>query len=252
MLIDAHCHLNCLSSVQIEEVTASAGHEYFLIDSSINIRSSLVSLKLSKAHANIYSSLGFHPFNTGEFSADTLTHYEELLQSHKKIVAIGEIGLDYKAISDNPLPVQEEIFKTFVILAKKFNLPIIIHNRMASMKIFSLLDELLPSCEKVVFHCFSYPVDFLEEILKRKGFISFSLNVLRKKEELISSLKKCPPEFLLLETDSPYMKIKERPSSPLDIAEVYSFVSSVKGMEAKNLEATIFSNAKKLFPALGS
>ncbi|HIE36518.1 MAG TPA: hypothetical protein EYP89_04710, partial [Candidatus Omnitrophica bacterium] len=101
--------------------------------------------------------------------------------------------------------------------------------------------------EKIVFHCFSYSTSVLKKITEKKGYVSFSLNILRKKEEIITSLKNCPLECLLLETDSPYMKIGNRDSFPYDIKEVYSFVADLKSIEKKELEEKIFYNTKRLF-----
>jgi len=245
MFIDAHCHINSLGHEKIEKVVSSCQNGYTFIDSSINLSSTLNSLQLSNKYSFIYSAIGFHPFSAKEFSEITIADYKNILQQNKKIVAIGEIGLD--EFADIPLKEQEEIFCRFLILAKEFNLPVIIHNRVSEPNIFGILDKYFTSYEKIIFHCFSYSKDFLDRIIQKRGYASFSLNILRKKKNIIESLKNAPLENMLLETDSPYMKIDQRPSSPLDIEAVYSFAAAAKGLEVEELKKSTYSNSGKLF-----
>ncbi|MBN3040180.1 MAG: TatD family hydrolase [Candidatus Omnitrophica bacterium] len=255
MFIDSHCHFNSLSKIAREE-TASFCKDTFLccfIDSSIDVNSSLASNALSQYYGFIYTSLGFHPFSAGIFCGEVIETYEALIKENKKIVAIGEIGLDYKA--DKSQEVQEEVFKAFIRLAKRHNLPVIIHNRLdpasdnnkKQPRVLEILGQFYPSFEKVIFHCFSYGPDILKPIIKKSGFVSFSLNVLRNKSEIIRSLEECPLENLLLETDSPYMKIKERNSTPLDIDKVYAKVSQAKGINEDKLKEQIVANIHRAF-----
>jgi len=247
MLIDCHCHLNALAKKTREEVIASCRDtgRYVFIDSSIDMNTTLASMALSQYYDFFYTSLGFHPFNAGSFSDEIAQTYEGLIRENNKIVAIGEIGLDYKAevLSQK----QEEVFKSCLRLAKHTNLPIVIHNRFDNPRILDILDQFYTSFERVVFHCFSYGPDMLERILKKGGYISFSLNILRNSEKILASLKSCPLNRLLLETDSPYMKISNVPSTPLDIEQVYNRAAEHKGLEIEALEHQVFLNAQKVF-----
>ena len=245
MLIDTHCHLNSLSLEQIDLVTSSFPKDAFLIDASIDYESSIKSLEVSSQYPFVYSSLGFHPFSVNRFNPDLIEKYRELIKINKKIVAIGEIGLDHKA--DAPLEKQAEILGEFIGLAKQLNLPVLIHNRLDSLKIIEVLDGFFSSYEKVVFHCFSYSPQFLAKIIERKAFVSFSLNVLRNDPKIIASLKECPIQNLLLETDSPYMRIKGKISSPLDIERMYPFAASVKEIDRDKLEEAVWQNAQRAF-----
>ena len=248
MLIDSHCHLNSLSKITREDVISSSNSNYCFIDSSIDLDSSKVSLEISSKHDFVYSALGFHPFSGKSFSPTVIRDYEKLINDNKKVVAIGEIGLDYKA--DFSVQAQEDILSAFIELAKSRGLPVMIHNRWQDTKILDILDKFYTSYEKVVFHCFSYSQDFLAKIIERRGFISFSLNILRKKEEILESLKKCPLDKLLLETDSPYMRVGGKPSTPLDIDKTYSRAAEIKGISKEELEREVFSNIRELFPEI--
>jgi TatD DNase family protein len=253
MFIDAHCHINSLAEEKIGDVASACLSGYTFIDSSINFQSTLNSLQLSDKYHFVYSAIGFHPFSVKEFNETVISDYEKVLRSNKKIVAIGEIGLD--EFAEVPFKKQEEVFCRFLVLAKQFNLPVMIHNRVSEESlgdsskpcIFDILDKHFTSYEKIIFHCFSYSKTFLERITEKHGYASFSLNVLRKKKDISESLRVVSLENLLLETDSPYMKIDRRPSSPLDIEAVYSFVATMRNLELQELKEAVYSNAKKLF-----
>lgn len=245
MLIDTHCHFNSLSRNLKDELLSQGLGNYFLIDSSIDRASSSASVSFSKQYDFVYTSLGFHPFCAKKFTLDILAEYKKLIEENRRIVSIGEIGLDYKA--DSALEEQEDVLRHFIQLARDNNLPVVIHNRLNNFRVINILDEFYQNYENVVFHCFSYSGEFLEKILERGGFVSFSLNVLRKNKEITSSLKRCPLENMLLETDSPYMKIKGNSSTPLDIDKVYAFSAFVKEIEQKELEKIVLSNAKRVF-----
>ena len=248
MLIDSHCHLNSLSKITRNDVISSSDNNYCFIDSSIDLNSSTISLELSSKYDCVYSALGFHPFSGKSFSPTVVRDYQKLIGDNKKVVAIGEIGLDYKA--DFSAKLQEDILSAFIELAKNRGLPVMIHNRWQDTKILDILDKFYLDYGKVVFHCFSYSQDFLAEIIKRKGFVSFSLNILRKKQEILQSLKSCPLDRLLLETDSPYMHIDGKPSTPLDIKKTYQIAAEIKGVSEKSLEDAISSNINILFPEI--
>lgn len=253
MLIDTHCHLNSLSKPAQELAIAKLESGCYLIDSSIDLESSEISLKLSQKYPLVYSSLGFHPFSAKKFSIGLIENYQKLINQNKKVVAIGEIGLDYKA--DLEIKQQVEAFRQFLKLAKLNNLVVMIHMRFkpeepesqGRVLVLNILDEFFPSYGRVVFHCFSSSENFLQEIIKRKGNLSFSLNVLRKNKVILDSLVKCPLENLLLETDSPYMRIGQAQSTPLDIEKVYQRVAELRNIDLSELEAAVFANAKRVF-----
>ncbi|MDD5195609.1 MAG: TatD family hydrolase [Candidatus Omnitrophica bacterium] len=233
-----------MSGIQRNEVI-QACKSYLLIDSSINISTSIESIALSQDNSSIYSALGFHPFCAKEFSSTTIDSFTGLISKHSKVVAIGEIGLDETA--DTPLDEQEKILKAYLALAIDKKLPVMLHNRISDARIFDILNNFYQTYEKIVFHCFSYDTRMLKRIIEKKGLVSFSLNILRKKPIITESLKDCPLESLFLETDSPYMKIAGRASTPADIKEVYCYAAKLKGIEQEKLEEVVLSNVKKFF-----
>ncbi|MCF7907397.1 MAG: TatD family hydrolase [Candidatus Omnitrophica bacterium] len=255
MLIDSHCHLNNLSEITRKEIldTSRNDFQYCFIDSSIDLNSSLASSRLSASCDHVYTSLGFHPLSGESFDHQTPKAYGNLIKNNDKVIAVGEIGLDYKATISTKK--QEEIFKTFIKIAKDNNLPITIHNRINPLgdklnepqRVLDILDEFYQTYEMVIFHCFSHSVQILERIIKKMGFVSFSLNILRKSNKILRSLEKCPLENILFETDSPYMRIKDTNSTPLDIGKVYDRAAQIKGVARDELEKQVFLNARKAF-----
>lgn len=245
MLFDIHCHINSLEPEQIEQLVSNCN--YYFIDTSIDFKTSLKSLELSQKYPFIYSSVGLHPFCAKEYNEHLPDKYEELILKNKKIVAVGEIGLDFKATDLVSLKTQEVIFKKFALLAKKLNLPVILHNRTKDFNILEVLDELFNSYDKIIFHCFSYDEKFMYRIIEKGGKISFSLNIFRKNKNIISSLLACPLENLFLETDSPYIFIEQKPSLPSDIKKVYELVAELKNIEIEKLKKIIFENVRKVF-----
>jgi TatD DNase family protein len=257
MLVDVHCHLNSLAdnvSLKVANGFKTSGNK--LIDSSIDLQTSQKSIQLSRKYPFVYNSLGFHPFFYDDFSNEIYQKYKEFLKVNDKIVALGEVGLDYKA--KMPLNQQEEVFKRWVELAKENNITILIHHRLDKEswysnkypnypRILAILDQYFPNYQNIVFHCFSYSFEFLQQIIDKGGSVSFSLNLLRKNKKIIDSLKKCPFDNLLLETDSPYMKIGAEKSTPLDIELVYSYVAELRNISKNELEDRIFLNVKKIF-----
>ena len=177
MLIDAHCHLNSLSKITREDVVSSflPKGSHTLIDTSIDVGSSLASVALSQHYDDVFTSLGFHPFSSQDFSQEVIETYQSLINENKKIVAIGEIGLD--SYAKVPLDKQEEVFKFFLRLAKCNNLPVIIHNRNDEAQVLDILAGFGPSLERVVFHCFSYSSKMLKKIVEKGGKF---LTVLKK------------------------------------------------------------------------
>lgn len=245
MLIDAHAHINSLSEFQKKELIVNSASDYLFIDVSIDSESALQSLCLSQENACIYTSLGFHPINGKKFSPDVVEKYKALIRNNRKIVAIGEVGLDYKAELESQE--QQKLFLEFLKLSKDCGLPLIIHNRWHNDLILDILNENFSTYENIVFHCFSEDKEFLSKILEKNGYVSFSLNILRGKKKIIESLKMVPLERLLLETDSPYMRINGQCSSPLDIEKVYNHAAKEKNIPFPELCRVIRSNVENVF-----
>ena len=161
--------------------------------------SSKKALKMAEQNDFVYAAVGIHP---GNIDSGTTVEQIEKLANHKKCVAIGEIGLDYYWVDDNK-PQQIEIFEQQILLAKRLNLPIIVHDRDAHGDTLAILIKHKP---KGVVHCFSGSVEMAEEIIKLGMYIGVGgVITFKNAKKLPDVVKIIPDELLLVETDCPYL-----------------------------------------------
>ena len=206
-------------------------------------KSSLMSIKLSQKYDFIYTSVGYHPHEAKDFSENKL----KILLRNKKIVAIGEIGLDYYR-NLSPKKEQKKAFIRQIEIANDLNLPIIVHNREADEDCLEILKSLKPS--KVVYHCFSSNMNYAEKLLEQGYFLSFTGNITYNNPNLALVVSKVPLEKIFIETDSPYLspipKRKER-NSPLNLYYVAEKIAQIKELSLKTISEKTYQNAEKFF-----
>lgn len=218
----------------------------------INCGSSLkgleMSVKLSEENDFVYAAAGIHPENADEFNDHVKRRIEELAQD-EKIVAVGEIGLDYYWEENPSKEVQKEVFRSQMEIAKKYNLPVIIHDRDAHGDTLEIMKE-YPGVIGVV-HCFSGSVEFARECIKLGYYIGVTGVVTFKNSKVIKEVvKDIPMDRLLVETDCPYMaptpyRGKRNQSNYIEF--IMDEIAELKGLTKKEIsEFTIF-NTKSLF-----
>ncbi len=253
MIFDTHCHLNAEELLpRIDEVIESAhkvGVDKFLVV-GWNKESSLKAIELAHQYEGIYAAIGFHPTDIDGVSDED---YNEVM-SHvddPKVVAIGEIGLDYHWVKD---PVQREKQKEWFIKQIEFaNLhkkPISIHNREAFEDCLNILKEHKPEYSGVM-HCYSGSVELLSDVLKLGLYIGLDgpltfTNAKTPKEVC----EEVPLDRLLVETDSPYLSphpLRGTVNEPKNIALVVDEITRLKGLSKKHILDVIYQNSCKLF-----
>ncbi|HOA33735.1 MAG TPA: TatD family hydrolase [Clostridiales bacterium] len=217
-----------------------------VINCGADLKSSAQSVKLSEKYDYIYAAVGVHPHEAKDFGDDTLNELRRLA-ANKKVVAIGEIGLDYY-YDFSPREKQIEVFEKQLILAAELNLPVIIHNRDAHEDTLNILKKHRP---KGVLHCFSGSAETAREIVKLGMFIGLGGAVTFKNaKKPLEVAATVPDEFLLIETDAPYMapvpfRGKRCDSAMIPYtAEKIAEVRNTTAQEFLNLTA---ENAKRLF-----
>ena len=217
-----------------------------VINCGTDIEESKNSIALSKEYDFMYCAVGFHP---EEISKATENYIDEIkkLASHKKCVAIGEIGLDYYWVKDNKED-QKRIFTEQVILANELNLPVIIHSRDAHNDTLEILKKYKPNG---VLHCFSGSVEVMKEVLKLGMYIGLGGAVTFKNARVpLEVAKELPLERLLLETDCPYMSpvpMRGKRNQSTYISFVAEKIAEVKNLTKEEVLATANNNAFKLF-----
>jgi TatD DNase family protein len=250
MLIDTHCHLDFPEFDQDRDEVIKRARDRG-IDYIINIGSSIAgsrrSLELSKQYDCIYAAIGIHPHEADRYTANDEIAIRQLAKE-KKIVAIGEIGLDYYR-NYSKAENQKALFKALLKLAKGLNLPLVIHTRDSQEDTLKALKEAMPI--RAVIHCFSGDQDFLKECLLLGFFVSFTCNITYKKADKLRGLvKMIPSERLLIETDAPYLAPEEFRGSrnePAYIRNLAEEIAKIKGVSLEEVARITTNNAKQFF-----
>lgn len=217
-----------------------------IIHAATNIKSSETGIAYTQKYPDFYTAIGVHPECVDELVGDYLEELEKLSQN-EKVVAIGEIGLDYYWTKETRKK-QLEVFENQLILAKKLDLPVIVHSREATQDCMVLLNKYKP---KGVVHCFSGSAETAKEILKIGMYISFTgVLTFPKSLKAQEALAVIPMDRLLLETDCPYMAPVPNRGKRCDssmIAFTAEKVAELKGLSAQEVLNITTENTKRLF-----
>lgn len=207
MFVDTHAHLFFDNfKDDLDDVIARAkdnGVDYIIIPST-DIKTAKQTLELCDKYEMLYAAVGVHPHDTKDWN-DSLIEEIKQLTAHDKVVAIGEIGMDYY-YDFSPKSQQINAFRSQIELALKLDLPVIIHNRDSDEDMMEIISGYCGSGLKAQFHCFNGSQNDSIELQKMSHFISFTGNItFKKSEDLRNILKKTNLNHLMLETDSPFM-----------------------------------------------
>ncbi|MBL7069911.1 MAG: TatD family hydrolase [Candidatus Omnitrophica bacterium] len=249
-LIDTHCHLDFPQFDPDREAVIRRANENgvsYIINVGSSLESSRKSLELAKSYDFIYAAAGIHPHDADKFTSEDEAKIRELAKE-ERVVAIGEIGLDYyKNYSQHCN--QQDLFKRLLRVALDFDLPIVVHSRQAKEETLDILKEKLPA--KVVLHCFSGDMDFLKQCLDLGFFISFTCNITYKKAQNLRELiKEAPLERIFLETDAPYLSpegSRGKRNEPLNVRFVAEQIAAITGKSIKEVEQVTTNSAKEFF-----
>lgn len=251
MFIDTHAHLTMPEYSDLDQVLSRAKDAKIeaIINASFDLQSSRDSLKLAKEHDFIYAAVGIHPHDADKVDEKAIAEVLELAKD-KKVVAIGETGLDYHYGKDNK-EAQKAAFKKFLELAQELNKPVIIHCREADEDTITIMKEVNRGGLRGVFHCFAGN-DSLIDYAREIGFYaSFTGTVTFKKADQVrENVKKIPLEKLMLETDCPYLAPEPnrgKRNEPSYIPIIARKIAELKGISIEELAAITTQNARKFF-----
>ncbi|WP_369901551.1 TatD family hydrolase [Bacillus manliponensis] len=252
MLFDTHSHLNADQFTEdLQEVIArmkEAGVSYTVVVGfdEITIKRAM---ELAETYDFIYAAVGWHPVDAIDMTEDHLKWLEELA-AHPKVVALGEMGLDYYW-DKSPKEVQQEVFRKQIQLAKKVKLPIIIHNRDATQDIVTILEEENAAEVGGIMHCFSGSVEVAKQCIEMNFLISLGGPVTfknaKKPKEVAMEI---PMEKLLIETDCPYLTphpFRGKRNEPSYVKLVAEEIANLKELSYEEIATKTTENAKKLF-----
>ena len=238
IMIDSHCHLAGeefaadLDAVVARARTAGLAGAMVILSSG-DIAEGERAARVRAAWPEVRFSVGIHPHQAGEHAADVdgaIARLGEELRSHEA-VALGEIGLDYH-YDFSPRPIQQEIFRRQLELAKDRGLPVVIHTREATEDTFEILRERGGGL-RVVFHCFTGGMEMARAALDIGAWLSFAgIVTFPKAEELREVARMVPADRFLVETDSPYLApvpFRGKRNEPALVAKVVEGLASVRG-----------------------
>lgn len=247
--IDSHCHVDFknFNKDRDQVMTRIQDDLEFIINVAAEKKSNPKILEMAHQNSFVYGVLGLHPHDAADLDEDFLKFMERHIK-HPKIVAVGEIGLDFYK-NHCPQAIQKKTFEALTKLAVKNDMPIVIHSREAIPETLKILDEL--GAKEAVFHCFTGNQKEAEMVLERGYYISFSgVITFGKDTELQRVVKNTPADRFFVETDAPFLTpvpFRGKRNEPAYVKYVGEAAAKLKGMSAKELATQTSENVKKFF-----
>ncbi len=252
-MIDTHCHLDmsplCEDLEGVISRARDSGVEN-IITVGADLSASLEAVRIAKDYRPVYASVGVHPHDAKDVVVETITALRDLLNDRvqNKIVALGEIGLDYH-YDLSPRGVQRGAFERLLELAKEFDLPVIVHNREADEDTRAIIGN--SGIKKALFHCFSSHRAMAEWVINKGYSISFAGNITFKKAQAIRDLAIIvPDDRLMLETDAPYLApepLRGKRNEPAFIQHTARLIADLRGISTEDFDRITTLNARRFF-----
>jgi TatD DNase family protein len=253
MLIDTHAHLDdrrfnrdrdrVIERAKKEGITT-------IIHIGFDKESSLNACSMAEKYEDIYAAVGVHPHDAKDASDDVLELIYNLAKTKKKVVAVGEIGLDYYR-DLSPRDVQKRVFSHQIALAKELDLPIVVHDRDAHGDVLKILKEERAGRVGGILHCFSGSREMAEECIKMGFYISFAGPITYSNaRRLVEVARYVPLDRFLVETDCPYLTpepYRGKRNEPAYVKLVAQKAAEIKGITFEELAKITTANAKEVF-----
>ncbi len=253
MLIDTHCHLDFPDFEPDRDLVvaqARAAGVGRIVNVASSLKASRDAAALAKRYDDVYATVGIHPHDAEQCDDNVLSELRGIM-AQPKVVAVGEVGLDYYRNLSGP-HVQRKVFGQFIALAKDAGLPLIVHSRMAHDDVLAILKANgAERLKGVVIHCFSGEKEFLAQCLDAGFFVSFTCNIMYKKADSLREIVRVAPlDRMFLETDAPFLAPegkRGKRNEPAYLTELAREVARIKGLDYEDVCATTTANAKAFF-----
>lgn len=243
MLIDSHCHLDQYENIDKVIDNAINNNVKYLIASGSEKADNEFNMNLIDKYDNLFFSYGFHPYEAGKISAKDLNKLEEYIKQDK-VIAIGEIGLDYHYGKDT-MEDQKKIFRQQLDIATKYNMPVVIHTRDAFLDTYNILKEYNL---KGVIHCFSGSVETAKEFISLGYYLGIGGVVTFQNSNLKDVVKELGISNVILETDSPYLSpIRGQKNEPANIKIIAEYLSELLNVTLDEVAQKTTENVISLF-----
>ena len=247
MIIDTHCHIYKSEMENAEEIIKeTAKNEMHLILNGTDPQSNKEVLELSGKYENVHAALGYFPSFADEITDDDISLLDSQL-NNDKVIAVGEIGLDYYHTKDNK-DKQKELFKKMLTLADKHDLPVIVHSRKSMQDTYDMLKK-----HDAVgsMHCYQGSAEMAQEFIKLGFYIGIGGPITHNNNKKIrKTVQKIDIKHMLLETDSPYLSPEEKrgeKNTPLNLKYIIRKIAEELDIKEDEVVEITTENAKKLF-----
>ena len=254
MIVDSHCHLDSdVLHKKLNEVVQNAnkvGVKYLLTICTDNQSFEKI-LNIVQKYKNVYGTYGIHPHETKDYNTLTLDKIKNSLSKSKKIIGVGESGLDfYYNNSDSKL--QKKCFIQHINASQETAKTLIVHSREAENDTFDILSSEFKNKQfKILMHCFTGSKEFAHKLIDIGCYFSASVIVtFKKNNDLTETFKSIPNERILVETDSPYLSpepLRGKTNEPKNIIHTINYIAKIKNQTKENIELFTTDNFFKLF-----
>lgn len=252
MLIDTHTHIDLDNFKDHFDEVLKTAQEYNvgkMIIPGVEPNGFERIIKLCEQHENLYGAIGIHPEEINSYNQNSVELIKKYLK-HPKVVAVGEIGLDYYW-DKSQIERQKEIFEEQIYIAKEANKPIIVHDREAHLDSFEILKKTNANEVGVVMHCFSGSPEFAMECVKEGFYIALGgVTTFKNAKKAKEVAKIVPLDKLLIETDAPYMTpvpYRGKENQPAYVKFVAEEIAKLRNISFEEVEKATTNNACKLF-----
>lgn len=269
MLIDTHCHIPMIiqnQNLDSDETKPLTNAEILkaqvviddakydkvttLITIGTNIIESTNCCKLASHYNEIYAAVGLYPHECTEHWQRDLNQIKTLIETYEKVVAIGECGLDYHRPDFNKNR-QQDAFKAQIEVALKYNKALVIHTRDAADDTWSIIEPYKRELKRAVFHCFSESLDFAREVVKYGYNLGIPCTITYPKNERLRTIvSTLGLNFLVLETDAPYLppqQLRGKSNHPRQVATTAQFIAELLEVSVEIVAQKTTENARRLF-----
>lgn len=249
-IINTHSHANMLKNTNINEAIENARNENIITIVPSSTAEDIFEVdKFIQKYDDVYGYVGVFPEEVKTFTDKTLSDMEQIIRSNKKIIGIGEIGLDYywdKSFKE----LQKEVFIKQIEFANQMNLPLNIHSREAHLDTLEILKKYNKNSIAIL-HCFSGSLEFAKECIKEGiyialgGVVTFK-NAIKAKEVATN----IPLEYLLLETDDPYLApvpFRGKENQPMYVKYVAEYIANLRSTSTEEIAKATTQNAERIF-----
>lgn len=257
-MIDTHCHLDFpqfAGRTQRLLKEAAAVGVGGIINPGTSLEASRRAVDLAEKYPNVWAAVGVHPTDLTSPSFEDLTIFRELAAS-RRVVAIGEVGLDYHHVRVHPdttpsVREQQSRYEQFLLIAEEAGKPVIIHAREAHREALAIARAVVGGRVPLIFHSFDGSLEVMEELLSAGAWLGFN-NMLGypKNQALRAVAAQVPLERILLETDAPFLPPADRrgtDAEPADVRAVAQVLAEVKGIPLEKIDRVTTANATELF-----